>query len=190
MSIIDLYWRLSLDGAFEWATWRGKKIKVKVLSPDTLKRGVYNNVLADEGYLTLQTRFVEDYKIDDEVEFRGKHYVITDITRDTSEVVPQAAMYMGGRLQDVTLQLFEINSNTRHYKVATPQITLVDGNIEITCDTIGADIYYTTDGTRPSAISNKYTKPFATTADEIRVLATKDGYAISEVAVWKLTTTF
>lgn len=186
MSIIDVYWRLSLDGAFEWATWQDKRIKVKVLSPQTLKRGVYNNVIADEGYLTLQTRFVEDYKIDDEVEFRGKRYVITDITRDTAEVVPQASMMMGGRLQDVTLQLFEVNGNTRNLHCATPIITIVDNVATITCDTMDAVVYYSLDGYVPSSLSPKYSQPFDIgTADKVYALALKDGRLPSRIGVWK-----
>ena len=186
MSIIDIYWRLSLDGAFEWAMWQDKRIKVKVLSPQTLKRGVYNNIIADEGHLTLQTRFVEDYKIDDEVKFRGKRYVITDVTRDTAEVVPQASMFMDSRLQDVTLQLFEVNSKTRNLHCATPVITVAGTIATITCDTMDAVIYYSLNGYAPSSLSPKYSQPFDIgTADTVYAIALKDDRLPSRIGVWK-----
>ena len=76
-------------------------------------------------------------------------------------------------------------------KVATPSI---DGtanfypstNVTITCGTDDADIYYTTDGTAPSASSassTKYTGAFSVNnTTTIKAIAVKDGMTDSEVA--------
>ena len=66
---------------------------------------------------------------------------------------------------------------------ATPVISIKDGTAEIKTATVGADIYYTTDGSVPTAKSLKYSKPFMT--DGIKVLkaiAVKNGYENSAVA--------
>lgn len=185
MSILDFYWRLSLDGAYEWAKWRDKKIKVKVISPDTLKRGAFNNLLADEGYMALQTRFVEDYKIDDDIQLRGKTYKIVEIARDICDG-GHGAMFADGCKQDITLQLFEVGYGTRTLRCATPKISVDGTTATIVCDTSEASVYFTVDGTLPSSLSPKYSQPFDIgTADTVYAIALKDGRMPSKIGVWK-----
>ena len=66
--------------------------------------------------------------------------------------------------------------------VASPVISITDGNVTITCTTIGATIYYTTNGTTPTINSTAYAEPF-TVEDGITVkaIAAKDG-VLSSVA--------
>lgn len=74
--------------------------------------------------------------------------------------------------------------------VATPVISPNGGEVEsgtaisISCTTDGAAIYYTLDGTTPSASnSTKYTAPFALTANAtVSAIAILDGFNDSEVA--------
>lgn len=58
--------------------------------------------------------------------------------------------------------------------VATPAISCENNTVTITCATEGADIYYTLDGTDPTASSNKYTVPFAITSNvTVKAIAIK-----------------
>ena len=73
--------------------------------------------------------------------------------------------------------------------VATPEFSLASGavnsgtEVTITCATEGAKIYYTTDGTEPTASSTEYTTAISVTADvTLKAIAVKDGMNDSAVA--------
>ncbi len=73
--------------------------------------------------------------------------------------------------------------------VAAPTFTPAAGyynsvqNVTIACETAGADIYYTTDGTVPTTESTKYTAAIAVGENmTIKAIAVKEGYTNSEVA--------
>ncbi|MBQ2574903.1 MAG: chitobiase/beta-hexosaminidase C-terminal domain-containing protein, partial [Bacteroidales bacterium] len=73
--------------------------------------------------------------------------------------------------------------------VATPVIAPEAGNyndpqqITITCTTDEAIIYYTTDGTDPTAESTLYTEPFTLSASAtVKAVAVKEGYNNSDIA--------
>lgn len=99
---------------------------------------------------------------------------------------------------DVTLKAKWIGWND----VTTPTFSVTDSAVDygdtvsLSCGTDGADIYYTTDGTTPSAGSTKYTTPIAITSDvTIKAIALKSGMNDSAVAeknytVRKYTVTF
>ena len=67
---------------------------------------------------------------------------------------------------------------------ARPVITVSGGNVTITCGTVGATIYYTTDGSPATPSSpNTYSTPFPKgSATAIRAIATKVGYVNSSEA--------
>ena len=74
-------------------------------------------------------------------------------------------------------------------QVATPEIDPAGGELEanteitITCATEGATIYYTTDGTTPSAEATEYTGAITfTEAMTLKAIAVKEGMLDSEVA--------
>ena len=76
-------------------------------------------------------------------------------------------------------------------KVATPAISPVSGavvsgaEVTITCETVGATIYYTTNGTTPTSGSTAYnpaSKPTITSACTIKAIGIKAGLTDSEVA--------
>ena len=73
--------------------------------------------------------------------------------------------------------------------VAAPTFTPAAGyynsvqNVTIACETAGADIYYTIDGTVPTTESTKYTAAIAVGENmTIKAIAVKEGYTNSEVA--------
>ena len=73
--------------------------------------------------------------------------------------------------------------------VATPIFSIESGAVDsgttvtITCSTEGAKIYYTTDGTEPTASSTEYTGAISvTTAVTVKAIAVKDGMNDSAVA--------
>ena len=67
---------------------------------------------------------------------------------------------------------------------ATPVITIAeDGAVSITCETAGATIHYTVDGTDPTAASQVYTTAVTLTKGQtIKAIAVKDGLKDSAVA--------
>jgi hypothetical protein len=81
-------------------------------------------------------------------------------------------------------------SNGDPGKVATPVASPAAGEVDsgtaitLTTTTAGAEIYYTTDGSAPSAGSTKYSaaaKPVITAAATIKAIALKDGMTDSDV---------
>ena len=73
--------------------------------------------------------------------------------------------------------------------VATPVISVASGtyyeefDVEITCATEGAAIYYTTDGTEPTAESDIYTEPIHVAQDmTLKAIAMMEGYENSGIA--------
>lgn len=60
--------------------------------------------------------------------------------------------------------------------VATPKLTVEGTTLTATCDTEGAEIWYTTDGTMPHVNGNKYTGPITVTgATTFRFVGIKNG---------------
>lgn len=73
--------------------------------------------------------------------------------------------------------------------VKTPTISPNGGTfststtVSLVCDTKGATIYYTTDGTTPTIASTKYENPFIVSPDTtVKAIAVKDGFENSTVA--------
>ena len=83
-----------------------------------------------------------------------------------------------------------VEETTVEETVATPTFTPNGGELKygnntvtITCETADATIYYTTDGTTPTASSTKYTGAFTLTSNAtVKAIAVKDGWTDSEVA--------
>ena len=80
--------------------------------------------------------------------------------------------------------------------VATPAFSVASGAVDsgttvtITCSTEGAKIYYTTDGTEPTASSTEYTSAISVTAAvTLKVIALKNGMNDSAVATASYTIT-
>lgn len=75
------------------------------------------------------------------------------------------------------------NSGSDPVTVANPVISIIEGNVTITCETTGATIYYTTDGNAPTTSSTAYTKAFTVVDGTIvKAAAVKDGVFSSIVS--------
>ncbi len=189
MGLIQALWGLSNPNAFEIAEWKGKKIRVALVSDKGRQRANIGGLIADEGRITISTRCMYDYGINDEIKFRGKCYVITAIDDSNNEVAPQnTAIVKATYLQEMRLNLFEVNQQTRNLRVDTPVITVANGKATITCATLDAIIYYTTDGTLPNSLSPVYKGEFELgTADTVMAIALHKNRHPSTVAVWSKT---
>ena len=67
-------------------------------------------------------------------------------------------------------------ATSRKVVVATPVITLTDNSVTITCDTTGATIYYTLDGSTPTSSSAQYSAAFTLDSScTIKAIAIKGG---------------
>lgn len=69
---------------------------------------------------------------------------------------------------------------------AAPTVSYADGMLTLSCATPGASIYYTTDGSAPTASSTLYTGPFAPTTTT-QCIAMLDGHRNSPVITCTLT---
>ena len=90
-------------------------------------------------------------------------------------------------IDNINLTGFENSGTTT---VATPTFSPVGGTyyepqtVSINCNTEGATIYYTTDGTEPTAESSVYSSPISvSTTTTIKAMAVKEGLDNSAVAV-------
>lgn len=93
------------------------------------------------------------------------------------------------KLYNSTWELCPVDYSELTYKApltacATPVITIAeDGAVSITCETAGATIHYTVDGTDPTAASQVYTTAVTLTKGQtIKAIAVKDGLKDSAVA--------
>lgn len=67
-------------------------------------------------------------------------------------------------------------------RVADPEIACASNEVTKTCDTASATIYYTDDGTEPTAESTVYSEAITITEDTtFKAIAVKDGMANSNV---------
>ena len=99
-----------------------------------------------------------------------------EITLAKSATVKAIAVKNGFENSDVSVREVVLAA-------ATPVISIKDGTAEIKTATVGADIYYTTDGSVPTAKSLKYSKPFMTGGIKVlKAIAVKNGYENSAVA--------
>lgn len=191
-------WERSNPRATETMIWHEQHIRVEAVRDKTANRGTTaGSIIADTGKIAVKTRFMRKWGVNDVVVFRGKTYVITDISGKSYDVGSQSLSYVRpDRFMETTLELFEVNEQTRNLRVPTPVLTSDGSNVTITVpDVMGASIYYetATEGKRcnnPSSLSNKYSSaiPIGSGSTQIKTIAAialKEGYLPSVVAVWR-----
>ena len=101
---------------------------------------------------------------------------------DRNCTIKAIATWAGGLTGPVASKEIDI------FDAAAPMIARDGNNITITCETAGATIYYTTDGTEPTAESTAYTGSFALSKScTIKAIALKEGYNASVVTSYKFT---
>ena len=114
------------------------------------------------------------------------------ITVAATETIKAIATATGSSTSAVATATYTINLPL----AATPVFTPAGGtytsiqSVAISDGTAGATIYYTTDGTTPTAASNKYTGPITVAINEtLQAIATQTGYNTSAVgtAVYVIT---
>lgn len=193
MGLVQDLRALSDSSAFEWAEWRGKRIKVAIKDAYNLMRDtVRGNILADAGRLVISTRYMYPYGINDEIFIRNKRFVITGFSGDNYEITPQNTVLIRPEFtQEITMTLFETGANTRNIRLSPPVIT-IHGELlgttlfSITSDMPGATVHYTLDGTIPSSLSPVKAATIENTkAEKIYAIAVKKGYITSKTAMWK-----
>ena len=106
------------------------------------------------------------------------------VTIDANKTIKAFAVKDGFPDSDIATAVYTIAT-----PCATPEFSLAAGEVEkgstldLSCDTEGATIYYTTNGTDPTTSSTVYNVPIIiNTAMTIKAIAVKDGLANSAVA--------
>ena len=115
----------------------------------------------------------------------GKPSLIVQLTKDNTQIFVKVTAADG-----VTLTTYAVNvAKTATGTAATPQFSLPDGTafvsslvVSMTCATADAGIYYTTDGSTPSAASSLYSAPITLTdTTTVKMIAVKNGLSNSSV---------
>ena len=134
-----------------------------------------NDGTNDDGRVVLYNTF-----------YNSQYYDVVEIPEGTGFTVTGFTCINNGNLQITPIS---ITGGEEVLTVANPVITpnggviAADATIEISCATEGAEIYYTLDGTVPSATEgNLYTAPFTLTEScTVSAIAILDGYNDSDV---------
>lgn len=93
----------------------------------------------------------------------------------TNATAKEFSRYEGGRFEYTTEKTDEPGT----VDVSTPVISVSDSHVlSISCTTEGATLYYTTDGSQPSAASSVYNSPIELTGNcTVKAVAIKDGHS-------------
>ena len=137
-------------------------------------------------YLNMLMKWSKQDPVD-EVEIARNNAVFEEQgNRNPFVDYPGLEEYVWGTKKDIAFDYTNNGSSTTI--VAAPTFSLAGGtytteqNVTLACSTSGANIYYTTDGTKPSASSTQYQGAITiSTTTTLKAIAIKDGIS-SEVA--------
>ena len=171
-------------GMFGCSDGNDDPVKETVASPEfSLASGAVNG--GTKVTITCATEGAKIYYTTDGSELTASSTEYTDAISVMEAVTLKAIAVKSGMNNSAV----ESASYTIKGTVATPEFNVasgaVDGGTEvtITCATEGAKIYYTTDGSDPTASSTEYTAAISVTAAvTLKAIAVKDGMNDSAVA--------
>ena len=137
-------------------------------------------------YISLLMRWSKLDPVDDVERARNNAVAQSDVQGNRNPFVdyPGLEEYVWGSKQDVAFNYTqsEGGSGTPYVNVAQPVFSVEAGtyseafSVTMTTSTDGAVIYYTTDGTEPSAQSTRYTEPVTISqTTTLKAVAVKDG---------------
>jgi hypothetical protein len=113
------------------------------------------------------------------------------IAVSSSDTIKATAIAAGGSLSPVAAAAYVIEPQT-----ATPAFSLPAGqyavklSVTLACPTVGATIYYTTNGSTPTTSSTRYTGAITVSSTQtLKAIATATGYTTSAVATAAYTIT-
>ncbi len=148
-------------------------------NPVRLYQGSSIDITIESGYEMTKIVFVSDgtskYKTALENSLKGAGYTYTNSGNNyTVELTPAvtnfkiAKLTAQARLKSLTVSYDAVGGEVIPSAPKTPELTasrkfLEEQVVEISCSTEGAKIYYTTDGTDPTAESTEYSEPFTVT---------------------------
>ncbi|MEK3978686.1 endonuclease [Psychrobacillus sp. FSL K6-2836] len=134
--------------------------------------GSIENALADVSLVRNPNVIAGDTIIDDAFDWSSQW---TDLGKDNFTNIGSHSMDSGDTPP--------VETKVSDVKASTPSSSVSAGTeIELSTNTEGATIYYTTDGTEPSSSSIEYTSPIIINADTtIKAIAIKDGLDNSDI---------
>ena len=162
---------------------------IKTVEAPTLshKSGDYNNNIKIE--ISCATEGSKIYYTTDGTEPTSSSYEYTspiDVNKNTNI---KAIAYKDGLYSTIVEGMYSFHTATPEFSQGT---TSFNGNLEISlnCTTVGATIYYTTNGTEPTTSSKRYIEPISISeTTTVKAFAVKEGYENSTVATAAYTKT-
>ena len=162
---------------------------IKTVETPTLshKSGDYNNDIEIE--ISCATEGSKIYYTTDGTEPTSSSNEYTspiDVNKNTNI---KAVAYKDGLYSAIAESMYSFHTATPEFSQRT---TSFNGNLEISlnCTTVGATIYYTTDGTEPTTSSKRYIEPISISeTTTVKAFAVKEGYENSTVATAAYTKT-
>ena len=116
----------------------------------------------------------------------AKGAVLTLVGGGTTDIT---ASFAGSKTYKPASVKYTLTVTDNRSTVATPSITITDNEVTITCDTVGASIYYTTNGDTPTTSSTPYSSTFSVAENAtVKAIATKEDYKTSAVVSRKNST--
>ena len=183
---------------YGWASWNGKKATLALRNGGTSTM-TYTTTLREVFEIP---EYIKDVKITLSNSFSHSQNALSglstgkaiDIDEKLSLSLPASTVFVfdGVQYPETSFEYVPVEPETPQpaVPVEIPAFSIAGGEVEegtqvtISCATEGATVYYTTDGTTPTASSTKYTDAIAiNSAMTIKAIATKSGnYTDSEVA--------
>jgi len=168
------YFMMGKTGAYlNFPTYDSDVEKIVVTGRSGASASTVQNIFVGDDAVSTATTGVTGeniYLIDEEYREAGTQYTLKVTSNHNTQITKIEIFYAGAAGACSTPSI----SGTDQFFAST--------TVTLTCSTTGASIYYTLDGTTPSASSLPYSEPFEITATTtVKAIAIKDGLDDSEV---------